>query len=48
LLSDPNSSTGVAIFAGYERGGLPPFNSDVNAFKIGIRIQAQGWSAGVR
>jgi hypothetical protein len=33
-----------SVFATYERGGQPPFNTpDVNAFRLGYRIQWQNW-----
>ncbi|MBL8219089.1 MAG: hypothetical protein JNL62_07660 [Bryobacterales bacterium] len=33
-----------SVFATYERGGQPPFNTpDVNSFRLGYRIQWQNW-----
>lgn len=38
-----------SIFLSYERGGLPPFSTpDVDALKLGYRVQWDGWFGQVR
>lgn len=48
-LGRPFRNSVHSLFLSFERGNQPPFTGrDVNAFKVGYRIRAEGWGGRFR